>query len=152
MKLDINNIKALAESLEKNKLSEISVESEGVKVTLKKEMAQSSPAVREVTYSHPVYEEVEKEETASTSTEEKNEENYKEIVSPMVGTFYSSPAPGADSFISIGQNITEGDTLCIIEAMKLMNEVKSPIKGKLVKILVNNGDIVKKGDKLFLVE
>lgn len=152
MKLDINNIKALAESLEKNKLSEISIESEGVKVTLKKEAAQPSPALREVTYSQPVYEEIVKEEAAAVSTEEKSEENYREVVSPMVGTFYSAPAPGADSFVSIGQNIAEGDTLCIIEAMKLMNEVKSPIKGKLVKMLVNNGDIVKKGDKLFLVE
>lgn len=151
MKLDINNIKTLAESLEKNKLSEISVESEGVKVILKKEFAQPSAAVREVTYTQPVHEEV-PEEAAPALAEEKNEQNYREIVSPMVGTYYSSPAPGADSFISIGQNITEGDTLCIIEAMKLMNEVKSPIKGKLVKILVNNGDIVKKGDKLFLVE
>lgn len=147
MKLDINNIKALAEALEKNKLSEISIESEGVKISLKREGAQGTMAQAPVVsqaYSIP------EEETLIVA--EAQEEKYEEILSPMVGTFYSAPAPGADDFVSIGQNIEEGDTLCIIEAMKMMNEVKSPIKGKLVKVLAKNGDIVKKGDRLFLVE
>ena len=70
----------------------------------------------------------------------------------MVGTFYCSPAPGAEVFVQEGQNIKAGDPVCIIEAMKMMNEVNSQFSGKVVRILVEDGVVVQKGDKLFIIE
>lgn len=75
-----------------------------------------------------------------------------EIKSPIVGTYYKSPAPDADEYVKVGDFIKPGDVLCIIEAMKLMNEIESDIAGKLVKIVVENGQPVEYGQVLFLIE
>ncbi len=77
---------------------------------------------------------------------------YKEIRSPMVGTFYRAPAPDANPYVQVGDVITKGKVLCIIEAMKLMNEIESDVDGKIVKILVENGKPVEFDQVLFLVE
>ncbi len=77
---------------------------------------------------------------------------YKEIRSPMVGTFYRAPAPEANPYVQVGDTITKGKVLCIIEAMKLMNEIESDVDGKIVKILVENGKPVEFDQVLFLVE
>ncbi|MBI5711750.1 MAG: acetyl-CoA carboxylase biotin carboxyl carrier protein, partial [Candidatus Eisenbacteria bacterium] len=74
------------------------------------------------------------------------------ITSPMVGTFYRSPAPDADPFVENGDSVDIGQTVCIIEAMKLMNEIESEFKGRVVQILVENAQPVEFGQKLFLVE
>jgi acetyl-CoA carboxylase biotin carboxyl carrier protein len=74
------------------------------------------------------------------------------ITSPFVGTFYSSPGPNQDPFVKEGSTIGVGDTLCIIEAMKLMNEIESDVKGRIMKILVNNGTPVEFGEPLFEIE
>jgi acetyl-CoA carboxylase biotin carboxyl carrier protein len=74
------------------------------------------------------------------------------ITSPMVGTFYRAPAPDADPYIEVGDTVTVGQTVCIVEAMKLMNEMESEVKGRVVKILVENAQPVEYGQKLFLVE
>ena len=74
------------------------------------------------------------------------------VASPMVGTFYRAPAPDADPYVEVGDTIEVGQTLCIVEAMKLMNEIESEIRGKVVKILVENAQPVEFGQKLFLVE
>ncbi len=74
------------------------------------------------------------------------------IASPMVGTFYRAPAPDADPYIEVGDAVTVGQTVCIVEAMKLMNEIESEVKGRVVKILVENAQPVEYGQKLFLVE
>jgi oxaloacetate decarboxylase alpha subunit len=74
------------------------------------------------------------------------------ITSPMVGTFYRAPAPDADSYVDVGGMVEIGQTVCIIEAMKLMNEIESEVKGRIVKILVENAQPVEFGQKLFLVE
>ena len=73
------------------------------------------------------------------------------VKSPMVGTFYRSPSPGAPSFVEVGQSVTEGQTLCIIEAMKLLNEIESDVTGTVKRILVENGQPVEYGQPLFLV-
>ena len=77
---------------------------------------------------------------------------YREIRSPFVGTFYASAAPGADPFAPVGKQIKKGDTLCIVEAMKLMNEIESEFAGTIVKVLVNNEEPVEYDQVLFLVE
>ncbi len=73
------------------------------------------------------------------------------VKSPMVGTFYRSPSPGAPSFVDVGQSIAEGQTLCIIEAMKLLNEIESDVAGVVKKVLVENGQPVEYGQPLFLI-
>jgi acetyl-CoA carboxylase biotin carboxyl carrier protein len=78
--------------------------------------------------------------------------NRKAIVSPMVGTFYRSPAPDADPFVEKGDVVEVGQTVCIVEAMKLMNEIEAESKGRVVEILVENAQPVEFGQKLFLVE
>ncbi len=78
--------------------------------------------------------------------------NLKEITSPMVGTFYRAPAPGADSFVEVGQSVSAGQTVCIVEAMKLMNEIGSDYSGVVREILVENAQPVEFGQPLFLIE
>jgi acetyl-CoA carboxylase biotin carboxyl carrier protein len=78
--------------------------------------------------------------------------NLKEITSPMVGTFYRAPAPDADPFTDLGQTVEVGQTVCIVEAMKLMNEIGSDIRGIVRKVLVENGQAVEFGQPLFLIE
>lgn len=151
MKIDLKTIKDLAENIEKYNLNEVVIESEGAKVTLKKEI----PVVMETVAAVPRTAAVQNievpvmEEAAEAAAET---EEMETINSPMVGTFYKSSAPGNPAFIAEGQTVSAGDTLCIIEAMKLMNEVKSHKNCTIVKILVEDGQLVKKGDKLFSVK
>ncbi|HRE42179.1 MAG TPA: acetyl-CoA carboxylase biotin carboxyl carrier protein [Ignavibacteria bacterium] len=94
------------------------------------------------------------EETKTNTSQDvplKNENLY-EVKSPMVGTFYRSPAPDADAYVKVGDSISQGTVLCIIEAMKLMNEIESDVSGKIVKILVENATAVEYGQPLFLIE
>jgi acetyl-CoA carboxylase biotin carboxyl carrier protein len=79
------------------------------------------------------------------------EEGLHTVKSPIVGTFYESPSPGAPGFVKVGDTITVGQVLCIVEAMKLMNEIESDVAGEIVKISVNNGQPVEYGQPLFLV-
>ena len=74
------------------------------------------------------------------------------VRSPMVGTFYRSPSPGAPSFVDIGQNVKEGDTLCVIEAMKMFNQIESEVSGKVIAILAENGQPVEFDQPLFVIE
>ncbi len=78
--------------------------------------------------------------------------NLKEITSPMVGTFYRAPAPDADPFVDVGQAVEVGQTVCIVEAMKLMNEIGSDLRGVIRQVLVENGQPVEFGQPLFVVE
>ncbi|MCW5822844.1 MAG: acetyl-CoA carboxylase biotin carboxyl carrier protein [Cyanobacteria bacterium TGS_CYA1] len=78
--------------------------------------------------------------------------NYLQITSPMVGTFYRAPSPGAANYVEIGDRVSVGQTVCIIEAMKLMNDMPTEVAGRVVKILVENGTTVEYGQPLFLVD
>ena len=151
MKIDLKTIKDLAENIDKYNLNEVVIESEGAKVTLKKEIPAAVETVTAVQRAAVVQNvetaAVEEIVKAAVETEE-----METINSPMVGTFYKSSAPGNPAFIAEGQTVSAGDTLCIIEAMKLMNEVKSHKNCTIVKILVEVGQLVKKGDKLFSVK
>ncbi|AFY36775.1 biotin carboxyl carrier protein [[Leptolyngbya] sp. PCC 7376] len=80
------------------------------------------------------------------------DEKWIAVTSPMVGTFYRAPAPGEDSFVSIGEHVGLGDTVCIIEAMKLMNEIESEVSGKVVRIEVEDGEPIEFGQTLMLIE
>lgn len=154
MKIDLKMIKDLAESIEKYNLNEVVVESEGAKVTLKKENKVVQPEQVIVAKTPAVTAAVDfvQEEVAPKQEEVKEEVEGEVIASPMVGTFYKSSAPGNPPFVAEGQSVSSGETLCIIEAMKLMNEVKAHKNCTIVKILVEDGELVKKGDKLFVIK
>lgn len=154
MKIDLKMIKDLAESIEKYNLNEVVVESEGAKVTLKKENKVVQPEQVIVAKTPAVTAAVDfvQEEVTPKQEEVKEEVEGEVITSPMVGTFYKSSAPGNPPFVAEGQSVSSGETLCIIEAMKLMNEVKAHKNCTIVKILVEDGELVKKGDKLFVIK
>ena len=154
MKIDLKMIKDLAESIEKYNLNEVVVESEGAKVTLKKENKVVQPEQVIVAKTPAVTAAVDfvQEEVAPKQEEVKEEVEGEAMTSPMVGTVYKSSAPGNPPFVAEGQSVSSGETLCIIEAMKLMNEVKAHKNCTIVKILVEDGELVKKGDKLFVIK
>ncbi len=78
--------------------------------------------------------------------------NYRKVAAPIIGVFYRSPAPGAESFVEVGDRVTAGQTLCILEAMKLMNEITSDYSGVVKRVLPENGDLVSLGEELFWIE
>ena len=138
--IDLELIEKLAENMNEHSLTEISLETGDQKLVLKKEKktAEIVTAAAPQKVARPV-EKVEKKEKQSAEGLSGNI-----ITSPMVGTFYRSPAPGAEVFVQEGQNIKAGDPVCIIEAMKMMNEVNSQFSGKVVRILVEDGVVVRK--------
>lgn len=152
--MDLNYVKKLIKLLDSSDLAEIEIEEEGSKIKLSKprpKITQNIPAVQFpnlATQSTPAQ--------AATKAEEKKEdvkaENIIEVRSPMVGTFYRSPSPDADAYVNIGTEIKPGNTICIIEAMKLMNEIEAEVAGKVVKILVENGQAVEFDQVLFHIE
>lgn len=146
--MNLKEIESLIDLLEDTDITEINLEEEGKKLCIKKGF-QSQEA--EVVPVHPVEEKVTGDETAKEVHEEKND-NQEEIVAPMVGTFYRAPSPDADPFVKVGDVVEAGATLCIIEAMKLMNEIEADTEGEIVEILVENGEPVEYGQPLFLVE
>ncbi|MGL5278066.1 MAG: acetyl-CoA carboxylase biotin carboxyl carrier protein [Cetobacterium sp.] len=152
MKLDLESVKKLAKSIEEHNLSEISVEINGTKLTMKKEELRQEVVTSNIKYvEQPTLANKEIEIEEVESSEEVVIEG-KEIISPMVGTYYSAPSPDSEDFVKIGDRVEVGDTVCIVEAMKMMNEVKSSVAGTVVALRAENGKVVKKGDILFLVK
>lgn len=149
MKIDIKTIKELSENIEKYGLEEITLESEGTKISLKKEVEKTIPT--EIMVEPRVSTKTSKKTTKTKAVETK-EKNYNSIKSPMVGTYYGAPSPDKDAFVKEGQIVEVGDILCIVEAMKLMNEVKADSRYRIVKSLLTDGRSVTKGCDLFLVE
>ncbi len=149
-KMNLSEIKELIKMLDETDICELHLESAGVKVSIKKTGAGNAGLPSGEFPFKDNTGEVKKEKlpenTAGTS------QNLVPIVAPMVGTFYRAPAPEAASFVEVGQMVTEGQTVCIIEAMKLMNEIEAEFSGRIVDILVENGQPVEYGQTLFLVE
>jgi acetyl-CoA carboxylase biotin carboxyl carrier protein len=168
MKTDLNYIKKLLKILETGDINEIEIEEEGTRVkVVKSRPAENNSAPQFVTYAAPPPAAAhptsgggtqEPQITApQTKTEAKKEatlvaEGTIEVRSPIVGTFYRAPSPNADPYVQVGQQVTKGTILCIIEAMKLMNEIECDYEGKIVKILVENAQPVEYNQVLFLVE
>ena len=132
--LPIDKINKLAEILKQQDLTEIEIESEDFKIKVRKEVSYSNFA--------PVNAEPAATVAAAPVVKEKK---LKEIKSPMVGTFYSAASPDAQPFIKVGDTVKKGDTVCIVEAMKLMNELPSEIDGEVVEICVSNGEAISFG-------
>ena len=123
---------------------EIDVENENNRIKIKKVYESIDPNKKEVT--------AKKLDNIDYPKLKEENDNIEEIVAPMVGTFYRAPAPDAEPFVEVGDIIKPGTTLCIIEAMKLMNEIEAEISGKIIDIVVDDGQAVEYGQPLFIVE
>jgi len=151
--MNLKELKELIALFEEAEVTELEIEREGVKIRLKKgndKIDAQAIVPSGATVTPAISEKEEKVETKEKK--EEAEETLVKIEAPMVGTFYSSQSPEAPPFVEEGAVIEKGQVLCIIEAMKLMNEIKSEVKGKIKKILVENGHTVEFGDSLFLIE
>ena len=148
MKIDTEYIEKLAKIITANELTEISIEDGDQAITVRKD----APEV--VASGMPVQPQpIVMQQTAPTDSEPKKEvKKGNPIVAPMVGMFYTKPSPDAEPFVKLGDNISAGDTVCIIEAMKMMNEIESEFSGKIIEICVADGEPVEFGQTLMYVE
>ena len=147
--MDPKKLKEFIEFIDENNLCELEIEEGGKRIRLKK----SGSGEAAVVIPHPVAAAGGKNKPSVTGVEpEVKKENIVEIKSPMVGTFYRAPSPGAQPYVEIGETVKPGDVVCIIEAMKLMNEIKAEVGGKIVDITVDNGEAVEFGHPLFHIE
>lgn len=150
--MNIKEIKEMINLMNENGLVELEIEKDDMRVRLKKtgagvEASSGGTILIEKTSLSPTHA---KEE--ATESIEKLAIKTVEIKAPMVGTFYRAPSPESPPYVEVGQVIEPGQVICIIEAMKLMNEIKSEIKGKLLEILVDNTEPVEFGQPMFLIE
>ena len=150
--MDIRKVKKLIELLESSGIAEIEI-SEGEESVRISRYPPGGPAPTAQTY---VPAPAPAEPAAAAAPEEAAGESAAagghEVTAPMVGTFYASSSPGAAAFVEVGSAVEVGDTLCIIEAMKMMNQIEADISGKILKILVENGNAVEFGQTLFVIE
>jgi len=152
--MDIEDIKDLIKMLDQTSVNEVQVETAGIKVAIRKGITGgqfSETPINTAAASAPA---PAAEKAAATEEEDKAEElpaNLVEVTAPMVGTFYRAPSPDSPPYVEIGSTVKKGDTLCIIEAMKLMNEIEAECDGKIVDILVENAQPVEYGQVLFLI-
>ncbi|MDO8662727.1 MAG: acetyl-CoA carboxylase biotin carboxyl carrier protein [Candidatus Omnitrophota bacterium] len=148
--MNVKEIKEMVNLMNENGLVELEIEKEGMRIRLKKTMVGSEG------FSGPIV--VERQAVADAGVKQIVESPKEalvktlEVKSPMVGTFYRSPSPEAASYVDVGQTIEPGQVICIIEAMKLMNEIKSEVRGKILEILVDNAEPVEFGQSIFLIE
>jgi acetyl-CoA carboxylase biotin carboxyl carrier protein len=144
IKLPVSAIRELSEILKEQNLTEIEVENDHLgKIRVRKEISVAAGANLVAANSNP---------TSQTSQSVSFATNLFEVKSPMVGTYYASPSPDAEPFIKAGSKVKKGDTLCIVEAMKLMNELPSEIEGEIAEICVTNGQSISFGQVLMKIK
>ncbi len=145
--MNIKEIKDMINLMNEHNLSEIEIEKDGFKIKLKKE--SKAPSEQGKIYVEHSDKHL---DIGQKLKEEAESSRLIEIKAPMVGTFYSAPSPEAPSYVKREDIIEIGQVICIVEAMKLMNEIKSEVKGKIKDILVENGEPIEFGQVLFLIE
>ncbi len=146
----IKEIKDMINLMNENGLTELEIEKEGVRIRLKK--GAGGNYERAVEFIAPAAPAASSQGKPAAGAEKAEKKNVLEIKSPMVGTFYRAPSPEAHAYVNMGDMIEPGQVVCIIEAMKLMNEIKSEVKGKIVDIQVDNAEPVEFGQVLFVIE
>lgn len=149
--MDLNLVKKLIKIVEQSEISELSVQEGELKVSISKGSKNSNIVYQNI----PAQVNSSPKELTPMPASQENElagKNLHEIKSPIVGTFYQASSPEAEPFVKAGDSVKQGAVLCIIEAMKLMNEIESDISGRIVKILVENGSPVEYNQPLFLIE
>ena len=155
--MDIKQIQELVKLINKTNIGEITIEEEGVKITVKQKkdpvqhiVANAAPAAYAAPAAAPAT--ATALPAAAKPAAEPKADNLVTIKSPMIGTFYRQAGPGKPIFASVGDEVTPGKVVCIIEAMKLFNEIESEVKGKIVKVLVEDASPVEYDQPLFLVD
>lgn len=148
--MNINDLEQIIRILKQNEVTDFEIEHDGVHIKLSRggsvvhaaapmQLAHVAPAIS--TPSAP-----------AAQAAPVIDDSYTKVESPIVGTFYRKPSPDAEAYASEGQMVKKGDTLCIIEAMKIMNEIEAPVSGKVVKVLLTDGQVVEFGEVLFLID
>lgn len=159
--MNFKQIQQLIKFVSKTDVAEVNIENNNFKINIKGSKSKvneaSAPIVQQsvpipiqtpqpVVAPTPISQPDKIEDTVSSN------DSYKTIKSPIIGTFYRKPSPDKDVFVNVGDTVNEGDTLCVIEAMKLFNEIESDFSGKIVKILVEDASPVEFDQPLFLIE
>lgn len=161
--MEYKELQKFIEALVKTGVAEVKVETEEIRLVVRNQLKQSFqnpvPVAVPTTVQQSVQPAGEKVDVSTENStvkdaqsESENASKYIEIKSPMVGTFYRKPSPDKPSYVNIGDEISEGTVLCIIEAMKLFNEIESEVNGKIVKVLIDDSSPVEYDQPLFLVE
>jgi len=156
--MDLKEIQNLIKFVAKSGASEVNLETEDFKINIKTGGAEgeaqvfhqvAAPAIMQAA---PVAAAAPAPAAAAPAADEDENSNYITVKSPMIGTFYRKPSPDKPLFVNVGDEINPGDVICIIEAMKLFNEIESEVSGKIVKILVDDSTPVEYDQPLFLVD
>lgn len=153
--MEYEKIKQLMDDMGNSKLTAIDIDfPDGTKISMKKEPKQETIVVNQEV--KDISKEITSGRKESQNTEKSEEVTEQEegniVKSPMVGTFYIKPSPTSEPYVEVGKEVKQGDTLCIIEAMKLMNEIESEFSGKVVEVLVEDGESVEYGTPLFRIK
>jgi acetyl-CoA carboxylase biotin carboxyl carrier protein len=149
--MDIRKVKKLIELLESSGVAEIEIAEGEESVRISRYPQAGSPAAPQY-YAAPPPAAAAAPAVAAPAVEVPAGPAGHEVTAPMVGTFYSCPSPGAKSFVEVGSSVEVGETICIIEAMKMMNQIEADVGGKILRVLVDNGSPVEFGQPLFLIE
>lgn len=167
--LKVQEIRELIKLVDQSSIDEFVYEHEGYKIKMKKNLGErmvvSQPAQSTAAFeiaqpqvavqapaSQPVVQEVSTPAPAPAPVSEPVQENLHKITSPMVGTFYQSPSPDTDAYVKAGSKVSKDSIVCIVEAMKLFNEIEAEVNGEIVEVLVKDGQLVEYGQPLFLVK
>ena len=158
--MNFKQIQQLIKFVSKTDVAEVNIENNNFKINIKGSKSQTKEVSQQVVQqpiqlqiqtpiAQPIHVETPKSEAQQSDS---SSDNYLTVKSPIIGTFYRKPSPDKDAFVNVGDTIKEGDTLCVIEAMKLFNEIESDFSGKIVKILVEDASPVEFDQPLFLIE
>ena len=153
--MDLKEIRQLVKLVETSEISELEVSQKDDKIRIVKNGPVAAQVIQTAMPSVAAVPAVQPATTGSAETEPatpKKADNVMEVKSPMVGTFYRAASPDSDPYTEVGKTIRAGDVLCIVEAMKLMNEIESEVSGKVIEILVDNAQPVEYNQVLFLIE
>lgn len=157
--LKIQEIREIIKLVDQSSVDEFTYEHEGSKIKLKKNAVQQVQAVQEVR--EPAVQAIQQAPAAATPAPKQeapaaeapaDQSNLHTITSPMVGTFYQSSSPESGAYVKLGSKVDENSVVCIVEAMKLFNEIEAEVKGEIAEILVKDGQLVEYGQPLFLVK
>lgn len=143
--MNIEEVRTLMQMMQEGGLSYIEVEDGDKKIRLEKQPVLSGAAAAQSTAPAVIPSAVQ----ACTSAAQETRQEYKEVKSPMVGVFYASPSPESAPYVQVGAQIGKGDVLCVIEAMKLLNELNAEFGGEVVEVCAQNGQVVEYGQTLF---
>ena len=148
--MNCDEIKKLMDDMGNANIDELKIEfPEGMKISMKKNSEKEVIEVKQKSIENNIES---TEKRIEKQEENKSKEDYKIIKSPMVGTFYASPSPDKAPFVKVGDNIKKGQIVCIVEAMKLMNEIESEFDGEVIEVCIKDGDVVDYGKPLFKIK